>query len=52
MCLQWAKVILMLEQMLTPNQRLLAQRKYSRPIGTDKTKRAFVVKWHLSVQWN
>ena len=39
----------MLEEMLTPRERMLAQLKYSRPIGTDKTKRAFVVKWQLTV---
>jgi hypothetical protein len=47
--LQWAKVILMLEQMLTPRERMLALLKYSRPIGTDKTKRTFVVKWRRNV---
>uniref|UniRef100_A0A914UT89 Ion transport domain-containing protein n=1 Tax=Plectus sambesii TaxID=2011161 RepID=A0A914UT89_9BILA len=41
---QWAKVILMLEQNLKPRDRLIALLKYSRPIGTDKTKRAFVVR--------
>ncbi|MFH4977998.1 hypothetical protein AB6A40_004707 [Gnathostoma spinigerum] len=40
---QWAQVILMLELSLKPSDRLIALLKYSRPIGTDKTKRAFVV---------
>ncbi|CAD5224447.1 unnamed protein product [Bursaphelenchus xylophilus] len=40
---QWAQVILMLELSLTPKDRLMALLKYSRPIGTDKRRRAFVV---------
>ena len=40
---QWAQVILMLELSLPPKDRLMALLKYSRPIGTDKRKRAFVV---------
>uniref|UniRef100_A0A0N4Z4N4 ANK_REP_REGION domain-containing protein n=1 Tax=Parastrongyloides trichosuri TaxID=131310 RepID=A0A0N4Z4N4_PARTI len=40
---QWAQVILALETSLSPKERLLAMLKYSRPIGTDKKKRAFVV---------
>uniref|UniRef100_A0A0K0FJE3 Nanchung (inferred by orthology to a D. melanogaster protein) n=1 Tax=Strongyloides venezuelensis TaxID=75913 RepID=A0A0K0FJE3_STRVS len=40
---QWAQVILALETSLSPKERLLALLKYSRPIGTDKKKRAFVV---------
>ncbi|VDN07290.1 unnamed protein product [Thelazia callipaeda] len=41
--LQWAQVILLLELSLKPKERLSAMLKYSRPIGTDKTKRSFVV---------
>uniref|UniRef100_A0A1I7SHT8 Ion_trans domain-containing protein n=4 Tax=Bursaphelenchus xylophilus TaxID=6326 RepID=A0A1I7SHT8_BURXY len=40
---QWAQVILMLELSLQPAERLMALLKYSRPIGTDKRRRAFVV---------
>ncbi|KAH7718990.1 OCR-2 protein [Aphelenchoides avenae] len=40
---QWAQVILMLELSMNPKDRLMALLKYSRPIGTDKRKRAFVV---------
>ncbi|CAG9536206.1 unnamed protein product [Cercopithifilaria johnstoni] len=40
---QWAQVILFLELSLKPKERLIAMLKYSRPIGTDKTKRSFVV---------
>ncbi|KAI1696929.1 ion transport protein domain-containing protein [Ditylenchus destructor] len=40
---QWAQVILMLELSLNPKSRLTALLEYSRPIGTDKRKRAFVV---------
>ncbi|KAI6226461.1 Transient receptor potential cation channel subfamily V member 6 [Aphelenchoides fujianensis] len=40
---QWAQVILMLELSLQPKDRLMALLKYSRPIGTDKRRRAFVV---------
>ncbi|CAD5218107.1 unnamed protein product [Bursaphelenchus okinawaensis] len=36
-------VILMLELSLQPADRLMALLKYSRPIGTDKRRRAFVV---------
>ena len=46
---QWAKVILMLEQSLTPEERLLAMFSYSRPIRCDKLKRAFVVRFKQSV---
>uniref|UniRef100_A0A915CYT0 Uncharacterized protein n=1 Tax=Ditylenchus dipsaci TaxID=166011 RepID=A0A915CYT0_9BILA len=40
---QWAQVILMLELSLSPESRLTALLHYSRPIGTDKSQRAFVV---------
>uniref|UniRef100_A0AC34R189 Ion transport domain-containing protein n=1 Tax=Panagrolaimus sp. JU765 TaxID=591449 RepID=A0AC34R189_9BILA len=40
---QWAQVILMQELSLPPKDRLMALLKYSRPIGTNKKKRAFVV---------
>uniref|UniRef100_A0A7E4VGL2 Ion_trans domain-containing protein n=1 Tax=Panagrellus redivivus TaxID=6233 RepID=A0A7E4VGL2_PANRE len=40
---QWAQVILMTELSLPPKDRLMSLLKYSRPIGTDKRKRAFVV---------
>uniref|UniRef100_A0A914YX26 Ion transport domain-containing protein n=1 Tax=Panagrolaimus superbus TaxID=310955 RepID=A0A914YX26_9BILA len=40
---QWAQVILMTELSHSPQDRLMALLKYSRPIGTDKRKRAFVV---------
>ncbi|MCP9257139.1 Ankyrin repeat protein [Dirofilaria immitis] len=40
---QWAQVILMLEFSLRPKARLNALLKYSRPIGTNKRERAFVV---------
>uniref|UniRef100_A0A158Q850 ANK_REP_REGION domain-containing protein n=1 Tax=Elaeophora elaphi TaxID=1147741 RepID=A0A158Q850_9BILA len=40
---QWAQVILMLEFSLNPKARLNALLKYSRPIGTNKRERAFVV---------
>lgn len=43
MSFQWAQVILMTELSLPPKDRLMALLKYSRPIGTDKRKRAFVV---------
>lgn len=33
----------MLELSIHPKKRLMALMGYSRPIGTDKTKRAFVV---------
>ncbi|CEF69866.1 Nanchung [Strongyloides ratti] len=40
---QWAQVILALETSLSPQERLLAMFKYSKPIGTNKKKRAFVL---------
>ncbi|VDD85581.1 unnamed protein product [Enterobius vermicularis] len=40
---QWAQVILMLELSLKPKERLTALLKYSRPIGTEKERRAFVI---------
>lgn len=39
----------MLEQSCSPKERLLALLKYSRPIGTDKNKRAFVVRKRQTV---
>ncbi|KAK0410590.1 hypothetical protein QR680_005217 [Steinernema hermaphroditum] len=40
---QWAQVILMLELSLKPKDRKMAMLRYSRPIGTDKLRRAFMV---------
>uniref|UniRef100_A0A915ENC0 Ion transport domain-containing protein n=1 Tax=Ditylenchus dipsaci TaxID=166011 RepID=A0A915ENC0_9BILA len=40
---QWAQVILMVELSISPKSRLIALLNYSRPIGTDKRKRSFVV---------
>uniref|UniRef100_A0AC35U2F9 ANK_REP_REGION domain-containing protein n=1 Tax=Rhabditophanes sp. KR3021 TaxID=114890 RepID=A0AC35U2F9_9BILA len=40
---QKAKVILLVESTLSPRQRLMEMLKYSRPIGTDKNKRAFIL---------
>uniref|UniRef100_A0A914C6L6 Uncharacterized protein n=1 Tax=Acrobeloides nanus TaxID=290746 RepID=A0A914C6L6_9BILA len=39
---QWAQVILLLELSLSPRERLTALLKYSRPVGTNKKKRAFI----------
>ncbi|GMT06990.1 hypothetical protein PENTCL1PPCAC_29164, partial [Pristionchus entomophagus] len=41
---QWAQVILMLEQSLSTQERLLALYSYSRPLKSDKRNRAFIVK--------
>uniref|UniRef100_A0A1I7XTZ4 Ion_trans domain-containing protein n=1 Tax=Heterorhabditis bacteriophora TaxID=37862 RepID=A0A1I7XTZ4_HETBA len=41
---KWAQVILMLEQSLSSSERLLAMFSYSRPICSDKRRRAFVVR--------
>jgi len=46
---QWAQVILMIELSINPKERLMALLKYSRPIGTDKRKRAFVVTKKIEV---
>ncbi|CAJ0949144.1 unnamed protein product, partial [Mesorhabditis belari] len=40
---QWAQVILSLEMSLPPQERLIHLLKYSRPIGTNKQKRSYVV---------
>ncbi|RCN41837.1 hypothetical protein ANCCAN_12216 [Ancylostoma caninum] len=40
----WAQVILMLEQSLTNAERLMAIYSYSRPLRSDKARRAFVVR--------
>ncbi|CAD5208241.1 unnamed protein product [Bursaphelenchus xylophilus] len=40
---QWAQVILLLEMSITAEERRNHLLRYSRPIGTDKRKRAFVV---------
>ncbi|KAK6052330.1 hypothetical protein COOONC_10164 [Cooperia oncophora] len=41
---QWAQVILMLEQTLTNAERKMAIYSYSRPLRSDKARRAFVVR--------
>ncbi|GMT35397.1 hypothetical protein PFISCL1PPCAC_26694 [Pristionchus fissidentatus] len=41
---QWAQVILMLEQGLSAQERLLVLYSYSRPLKSDKRHRAFIVK--------
>ncbi|VDP40717.1 unnamed protein product [Heligmosomoides polygyrus] len=41
---QWAQVILMLEQSLTNAERSMAIYSYSRPLRSDKARRAFVVR--------
>uniref|UniRef100_A0A8R1HYI0 ANK_REP_REGION domain-containing protein n=1 Tax=Caenorhabditis japonica TaxID=281687 RepID=A0A8R1HYI0_CAEJA len=41
---QWAQVILMLEQSMSASERLLSLFQYTRPIRSDKRRRAFVVK--------
>ncbi|XGW29540.1 hypothetical protein V3C99_008960 [Haemonchus contortus] len=41
---QWAQVILMLEQSLTNAERTMAIYSYSRPLRSDKSRRAFVVR--------
>lgn len=43
-CFQWAQVILMLEQSLTNAERSMAIYSYSRPLRSDKARRAFVVR--------
>ncbi|PIO62773.1 hypothetical protein TELCIR_15655, partial [Teladorsagia circumcincta] len=40
---QWAQVILMLELSLAPKDRLMYLLEYSRPTGTNKKVRSFVV---------
>uniref|UniRef100_A0A0N4WS61 ANK_REP_REGION domain-containing protein n=1 Tax=Haemonchus placei TaxID=6290 RepID=A0A0N4WS61_HAEPC len=41
---KWAQVILMLEQSLTNAERTMAIYSYSRPLRSDKSRRAFVVR--------
>ncbi|KAF1749111.1 hypothetical protein GCK72_025578 [Caenorhabditis remanei] len=41
---KWAQVILMLEQSSSASERLLSLYRYTRPIRSDKRRRAFVVK--------
>ncbi|KJH49699.1 hypothetical protein DICVIV_04181 [Dictyocaulus viviparus] len=41
---KWAQVILMLEQSLTNAERLMVMYSYSRPVRSDKARRAFVVR--------
>lgn len=49
---QWAKIVLMIEQSVTPQRRLQQQLKYSQPVTGKKapTGRAFVVRWHQTVR--
>ncbi|VDP02004.1 unnamed protein product [Heligmosomoides polygyrus] len=46
---QWAQVILMLELSLAPNDRLMYLLQYSRPTGTNKKVRSFVVNKYAHV---
>ncbi|TKR60912.1 hypothetical protein L596_028093 [Steinernema carpocapsae] len=46
---QWAQVILMLELSLKPLDRRLHMLRYSRPIGTNKNRRAFMVSRKINV---
>uniref|UniRef100_A0A0N4ZC62 ANK_REP_REGION domain-containing protein n=1 Tax=Parastrongyloides trichosuri TaxID=131310 RepID=A0A0N4ZC62_PARTI len=41
---QWAQVILMIEQSLSPQERLLCMLNYSRPLKADTTQRGFLVR--------
>ncbi|CEF60086.1 Nanchung [Strongyloides ratti] len=41
---QWAQVILMIEQSLSPQERLLYMLNYSRPLKADTTQRGFLVR--------
>ena len=45
---QWAKIVLMIEQSVTPDRRLKQQLKYTQPMGDGK-ERVFVVRWHQTV---
>ncbi|GMR60082.1 hypothetical protein PMAYCL1PPCAC_30277, partial [Pristionchus mayeri] len=47
---QWAQVILMLELSLSPRERLTALLSYSRPTGTNKQARSFVVSKKLDTR--
>ncbi|KIH64189.1 hypothetical protein ANCDUO_05507 [Ancylostoma duodenale] len=47
---KWAQVILMLEQSLTNAERLMAIYSYSRPLRSDKARRAFVVRLKSDVR--
>ncbi|XP_070176745.1 transient receptor potential cation channel subfamily V member 5-like isoform X3 [Littorina saxatilis] len=42
---QWAKIVLMIEQSVTPRRRVLEQIKYTQPMADGKG-RVFVVRWH------
>ncbi|XP_070540761.1 transient receptor potential cation channel subfamily V member 5-like isoform X2 [Ptychodera flava] len=44
---QWAKIVLVIEQALTPQSRKRMQMKYSQPMATDNNNdRAIVMRWH------
>ncbi|CAJ0938994.1 unnamed protein product, partial [Mesorhabditis belari] len=45
---QWAQVILSLEMSLSPQERLIHLLKYSRPIGTNKQRRSYVINKKLN----
>jgi len=47
--LQWAAIILMMEQSLPKKERIDAQLRYSRPLAGDRKKRALVVHWKHTV---
>ncbi|KAL8561177.1 hypothetical protein ACOMHN_029248 [Nucella lapillus] len=48
---QWAKIVLMIEQSVTPEQRVVYQCKYSQP-AMDGKGRVFVVRWHQTCKYS
>uniref|UniRef100_A0A0N5C9Q3 ANK_REP_REGION domain-containing protein n=1 Tax=Strongyloides papillosus TaxID=174720 RepID=A0A0N5C9Q3_STREA len=46
---QWAQVILMIEQSLSPQERLLCMLNYSRPLKADTTQRGFLVRKKIKI---
>uniref|UniRef100_A0AC35U5N4 ANK_REP_REGION domain-containing protein n=1 Tax=Rhabditophanes sp. KR3021 TaxID=114890 RepID=A0AC35U5N4_9BILA len=49
---QWAQVILMIEQSLTPQERLMCLLNYSRPLKADKSQRGFLVRKKLQHKYS
>ena len=49
-CLQWANIILVVEQTVTTDERRQQQIAYSQPMG-DSRRRALVIRWHQTVSF-
>ncbi len=48
---QWAKIVLILEQSLSPAVRVSVQHKYSTPVWDGRQDRAMIIQTENEVMW-